>query len=332
MKQLMIAMAVLFLFAGCDKKDTGVDSTPPPTATTLLVLNSLGKSLSAIDLDADSVYNNIATLGSAPNQVVYHSGRIYVVNSLSNSIQVFGSDYQAVGTVYLGAGSNPWNLAFLNDTKAYVTCLQSDSVKVINIATLSVTGGVHVGVGPEGVAIANGKVFVTNSGFNVLDYSYSPGTLSVIDPVADTVLTTITVEKNPQALALAPNGMLHVACTGDYATVRGKIVVVNPVTHAVVKTIDVGGNPGAIAIAPDLTAYVGISFPSGVIIYDAQTYAIADTATNPLLHRGGSAVACDESGRVCVADFDNDQVIIRKGSAVAKAYTVGDGPQSLAFR
>src|SRR5512142_2455946 len=105
----LAALLVLYA-AGCDKSDNPVSHSETSTDV-VLVVNSLGKTLSAIDFTQDVVLREVADLGNAPNQVVYKDKRVYVVNSLSNNIQVFKDTtlypYPLLGTVSLGAGTNP---------------------------------------------------------------------------------------------------------------------------------------------------------------------------------------------------------------------------------
>jgi len=327
------AALMCWSFVGCEK-DEDNPVAPVASSQAVYVLNSLGQSISTIDLTRDSVYNNLATVGTWPNQILYYGGNLYVVNSGSNNVQVFdATTYASKGAISLGANNNPMNIAVLSNTKAYVTCSQSNTVKVVDPTALTVTKTIAVGVGATGIAIASGKVYVANTAFNGSDYTYGQGTVSVISTTADPVIKTINVPTNPQACAVAPNGRMHVVSTGDYFSVFGTVSVIDPSTDAVTQTITVGGSPGNIAISSAGVAYLG-SFGSGVITYTASTGTIINSSTSPLLPgTDGSGVAFDVSGNVYVAAFGADKVFkLNAAGVLQKEYVVGDGPGSLSTK
>jgi YVTN family beta-propeller protein len=78
--------------------------------------------------------------------------------------------------------------------KAYVVRRGDNTVSVLNLERLQVMGEIPVGTSPEvATRTAGGKVYVANSG---------SGTVSVIDPGCDRVVTTIPeVGKHPWSLA-----------------------------------------------------------------------------------------------------------------------------------
>jgi YVTN family beta-propeller protein len=262
---------------------------------------------------------------------LYYDGSIYVVNSGSNNVQVFdATSYALKGTIALGANNNPMMIAILSSTKAYVTCSQSNTVKVVNPTTFALTSSIPVGVGATGIAITAGKVYVANTAFNGSNYTYGQGTVSIISTSTDAVVKTLNVETNPQGCAIAPDGNVHVVCTGDYGTSFGKVSVINTTSDVVSQTITVGGSPGNIAISAAGVGYLG-TFGSGLITYTSATGAIRDSATHPVLAgTDGSGVTFDVAGNVYVAAFGLDKVIkINAANAMVKEYTVGDGPLSV---
>ncbi len=128
----------------------------------------------------------------------------------------------------------------------------------------------------------------------------------------------------------APDGKVHVVCTGDYGTSFGKVSVINTTSDVVSQTITVGGSPGNIAISAAGVGYLG-TFGAGLITYTSATGAIRDSATHPVLAgTDGSGVTFDVAGNVYVAAFGLDKVIkINAANAMVKEYTVGDGPLSV---
>jgi hypothetical protein len=51
-------------------------------------VNSLGETLSKVDLESQEVVTNAIILDSAPNDIVIKNGLAYVVNSLSGNVQI----------------------------------------------------------------------------------------------------------------------------------------------------------------------------------------------------------------------------------------------------
>lgn len=331
----LLALLSLAIVAGCDK---GSDN--PVTAVSggthlLYVVNNLGRTLSVVDLSTNTVTAAAATLGNSPNQVVVSNGKVYVVNSLSNTVQVFNDTTLAsVGTVDIGTGTNPMCIA-VTATKAYVTCFETNEVKVVDLASLAVTKSVSAGVGTTGIVLASGRVFATNTNTTISGASvtYGTGTVTVIDTTTDVVVDSIIVQQNPQAAALGPDGNVHVVCTGDYSATNGWVSVINPSTLAVTATITMGGAPASIAISPSGIAYLGSGYWTGLMSYNARTYAIIDSSTAMAVGRGGAAVACDSSGYIYLADFSSEQVLkLNSALSAVLGYDVGSGPLSLAVK
>lgn len=329
---LFMLVAVILLVVGCEKKDDGVTPTPPATSSAVYVLNGLGKTVSVIDLNTGTVTNNVALTGLYPNHVLYYKSKLFVVNSGANNVQVFSADsYALLGTITLAANSNPMTIAILSDTKAYVACSVSNAVVVVNPSTYTVVKTIAAGVGTSGLAIANSKVYASNTAMDA-NYAYGQGTVTVINTTTDAVSLTINVSKNPQSIAIAPDGKVHVLCTGDYGTIVGSVAVIDPTTDAIVKNLTIGGAPGNITIGSNNMVYCGL-FGTGLITYNASTYAIRDSASNPLLKKGGSGTVIDASGNIYVADFGKDQVIKLDNTYMqTKVYDVGDGPLSLSIK
>ena len=326
---LSITLLSLVLFS-CDE-DEPTKPTPEPTAKAIFVLNSAATSISVINLEDNTVTNNVVTVGTWPNQILYHNGKLYCVNSGSNNIMVWNTtDYEAETPIPLGTGQNPMNMAIYNDNTAYVACSVSEKVLKVDLTSKTVVDTIDAGIGATGIIVHNNKVYVANTAFDGINYTYGQGTVTVIDAASGNVTKTINVAMNPQDIALAPDGRLHVVCTGDYFSVFGKVCIINPATDAVVDTVQVGGSPGSIRIASgDKRGYLGV-WGSGLLVYDTETKAIIHDTANYFLGKGGSGLLVDTEGNVFVSVWDDDQVVkVDKNNNVLQTYTVGDSPLSL---
>jgi len=334
-KVWVLCVAVLFTafgFWGCDDDPTGSDT--PETSSAIYVLNSAATSISVIDLEADTVYNNVATVGTWPNQLVYHNEKLYCVNSGSNNIMIFDVDtWEAETPIALGDGKNPMNMAFYDDRYAFVTCSMSNQVLKVDMQEKTVVTETIAGTGATGIAISGDKVYVSNTGYVGWDQPYEQGTVTVVNATNGEVIKTIDVGTNPQSIAVASDGKLHVSCTGDYGANPGVASVIDPATDTVVETVEIGGAPGM--VATDLVnelAYLSV-WGMGCMVYSTTDYTILNDSEDMFLGKGGSGILVDTEGYVWVSVWDDDQVVkVNSTGTVLKTYNVGDSPMSLAQR
>lgn len=330
---LLLSFSLVFAaFLSCSE-DSPTESVPEPTAKAVYVLNSAATSISVINLETGEVFNDVATVGTWPNQLVYHKGNLYCVNSGSNNIMVFNTDTWAVDAIDLGAGNNPMNLVFYDDNTVYVACSISNKVLKVDLVSKTVTQSIDVGVGATGIAFTNGNIYVANTAFDGSTYTYGQGTVSVINGSSGAVIATINVPTNPQAVGIAPDGNVHVVSTGDYWSQFGKISIINPNTNTVANSFNIEGSPGSIAIADnDKLAYLG-DWGKGCLVYNTETTTVVHDTTNYFLGKGGSGVTTDPDGNVFVSVWADDQVIkVDKDNNVVATYNVGDSPSALATK
>ena len=311
------------------------------TPRTLYVLNNLGRTLSKMNLETSEITNDILTVGNIPNRIHTRGDKIYVVNSTPAGIAIIdGQTGEVSNTIALAEGSNPWDMAFVGTSKAYVTNLLANSVTVIDLVSGDSLTSIPVGENPEGILVVNNTAYVANTG-GYPDYALS--TVSVIDIRADSVTKTLDVPLNPQDLALAPDGNIHVVCTGNFGNVSGRVAVINPFgdtdfTPLVVDTIEVGGSPGDIVITTDGLAYLpdfGDGTNGFVYSYNVFSSEIINDSTNPVLvGNGAMALLFDPpTGNLYVSNFSDDtvQLLDASSGAVLNTFSFGDGAQAMAI-
>ena len=270
-----------------------------------LVFNQSSNNISSVDIAAGTVTSNWGGLAIGPtaNRAVIRGNNAYVVNSgafpsgAGAGIQVVNLNTRAVtNTIPLPDGSNPWDIAFVSNSKAYVTCLYNNSVVVINpllqgaaavvkTIPLPVFSGPMgpVPAGPEGIVVAGGYAYTANTGFDVSTFGYVPGTVSVIDTATDTVVDLIhTSQVNPQDLAVGPAGRINVVSTGDYWSRFGVMDVIDTATRTVIDSVNLGGSPGNITVAGN-HALMGAGDANSCDLYvvNVATRAVVHDSTNP---------------------------------------------------
>jgi hypothetical protein len=337
MKKFISMVAILtlisFAFLACEEDEPTQPQTSQ-TATALYVLNAIGVSISQVDLETNEVTNDIVTLGTWPNQLVYRKGKVYAVNSGSNNIMIFNADTWAPeAPLALGAGNNPMNMVFYNDNIAYVSCSVSNKVLQVDFSSKTVTKTIDAGVGATGIVYANNKIYTANTAFNGANYTYGQGTVTVINGQTGAKIKDINVFTNPQDLAVAPDGKVHVVCTGDYFSQFGKVAIIDPASDMMVDSVIVGGTPGIIRIStPDKLGYLA-SWGMGCLVYKTDTKEITHGEDDYFLGMGGSGLYVDPLGNVFVSVWEDDQVIkVDKDGTVLNTYNVGDSPSNLASK
>jgi len=313
-------------------------NNPQTSLGLLYVVNTLAKTLSIVDTVTGAVQNNVLSTGEAPNQVAFLNGVGYIVNSASNAVQRFNpSTHTTLGNIATGDNTNPWNLLFASNTKAYVTNLVSNEVAVINLSTNQVSSTIPVTAGPEGMAIVGNSLYVCCTNFSFATFTFDDGKLDIINTATDQVTGSVSlgVGANPQAVVQGADGMLYVVATGDFATAGTRVIRVNPTTNQVIGAplALTGGtlvNSGGIALAPNGRAFLADS--NNALLH------VIDTATGTVLRTGATGlatgpnplgVATSADGRVYVMNFGDDTVSVFDATTLApigSPLALGDGP------
>src|SRR5437867_7503599 len=108
------------------------------------------------------------------------------------------------------------------------------TVTIIDTLTNEITANVEVGIAPEGLVLADGKIYVANSGSS---------SVSVIDSSSNTVVETIPDEIDPVDLAFdSTNKAIYVTDKSS-----GELSVIDTTSLSFEGVIDVGSTPASIA-------------------------------------------------------------------------------------
>ncbi len=298
------------------------------------VVNGLAETLSMIDLETGIVQNHIVTLGETPNQVMYHDDYLYVVNSISADVMKINViSRQIEHNFLLPIGSNPYNIAF-SGNYGYVTGWVSGKVYKLDLSSNTIVGEVEIGGFPEGAVVYNGFLYVSQTYFNPDNFSYGQGKIAKIDISDFSFISDYNVGKNPQWISVAPDGRLHIVCTGNYADVEGSIYIFDPASGAVADSILMGGQPSQLAISPMGVGYLSAGGWSGsglIYSYDIFSGDILRGPSNPInAGLGVTAIASDSLGFIYSCNFGDDSVNrIDLSGQIANTFALGDGPLSI---
>jgi len=281
-----------------------------------LVANQSSNNISSADLDTGSVTSDLGGLAIGPtaNRVVVRGTDAYVVNSgdfgtsANASVMVVDLNSNTItNTIPFPDGENPWAIAFESNTKAYVTMLYGNNVTILN-PTLSGASAIlgtiplpiftgatgPVNAGPEGIVVAGGYAYTANTAWDGINFTYLPGSVSVIDTATDTLVdvdgnpgngtdTPIFLSQiNPQDLDVDAQGEIHVICTGDYFSTFGVLDVIDPATMAVTASVALGGSPGNVTIDGDVAVMgAGDATSCNVFVVNTSTNAVVHDSTSP---------------------------------------------------
>lgn len=340
-----VLAVLLVATAGCTRDPASNTGLPPPSSGGVYVLNEGlylqgNATLSYIDLETHGVSNDVfyavngRDLGDAATMIAIRGNLGYIVVSNSHKVEIFDiTTNRSVGTINMGAGRTPLQLAFVSDTLGLVTNLFDSSVVFVDLKNRSLQDRVEVGPNPDGIAIAAGKAFVANTALG------EGRTVSIINLTTRTVVRTLEVGDNPSQIMVTPAGILYILCGGFYGNfgdpnddTPAKIYVMQPESEVVVDSIFIGGHAFKMAFGPSDAGYVPTT--DSVVVLDTRFHLMRGT----LVQGDYYSVGVDPvSGTIYVSDargFVSPGVVYAytaSGQRV-REYAVGLIPGSFAFK
>ena len=349
MKQTTIAILMLITLIGCSKDPIAPGTENSFSTKGVYILNEGGftksnSSLSFFLPDSHKLYpdvflaKNLRPLGDVANDMVLVGNKAFIVLNNSDKIEIISTDNHAsLGTINL-PGDNPNKLAIVNSSKGYITNLYKGTVTAFNPTTYGILKqNIAVGLNPQSMAVANGKVFVCNSGYG------GDSTVSVIDPAVDSVIATITVAKSPTDIAVGSDGDIVVVCNGftDYSgagkDTPGNITFIDPSTLTVKATIELSlqqyGHPGELALSDKGYGFTIVEY--GVIKFNTKTHSII--SPNFILRSAYSIAVDNFNERIYLGDAKDFKTqgmvfIHEKDAATVDSISVGIIPGTFVFK
>jgi YVTN family beta-propeller protein len=227
-----------------------------------------GRAVRVIDAANMQVTRQL-TVGLAPHGINFsHDGQfIYVTNYLSDSISILrASDFEEVERVLLAPDVNPVRSSIYqplqvvltpDDKFAYVSCYNSNEVRVIDTALKAVVAAIPVGRRPF-------LLEVTPDGEYVYVANQISSNVTVIRVADNQVVKTIEHDSfaNPHGVAFTPDGryayITNENLDGSFPQHHptegggniGNVQVIDTQTFEVVKTIEVEVDPTGVVILP----------------------------------------------------------------------------------
>lgn len=243
MRSISLFMLIMLLFS-CKKEEPMpcVDETLTNGMVVLCegLFQQNNSSISWVNFQDNSVANSLFVtktnrqLGDTGNDMKRYGGKIYVVVNVSSTIEVLDAlTFESINQIEMvtgGIAKQPRSITF-NGSNAYVSCYDG-YVDVIDTASLIVTQRIPVGTNPEGLTIANDKLYVANSGG--LNAPVMDSTVSIIDLFTHIELQKVVVGLNPGAMLTDQDGDVYAIARGDYNSIPSRMVRINSQSDLVV--------------------------------------------------------------------------------------------------
>jgi len=248
---LLVLTAVL---SACnDMKDvpTPVDLPLTPGETGKLYVLSEGlfnmnnSTLSLLNFDNRTInsdfflFQNNRGLGDTGNDMKAYGSKLWVVVNVSSQVEVMDlkSGYSIKRIPFFNSNNvarQPRYIAF-SGNKAYV-CSFDGTVARIDTTSLTIEAMTTVGRNPDGITVANGKLYVSNSGG--LDMPNYDNTASVVDLNTFSEIKKDTVGLNPYKMEIDSEGDVYVVVRGNNGNIKAKFVRIDSKTDEVVQSFD----------------------------------------------------------------------------------------------
>ena len=222
-------------------------------------------------------------LGDVGNDIDIYGSRLYAVVNCSNKVEVM----DVATTRRIGQIDIP-NCRYIkfHDGYAYVTSYagpveinpdyeQLGYVAKVDTATLEVVDRCIVGFQPDELDIADGKIFVANSGgYMVPNYE---NTVSVIDIATFREVERIEVAINLHRVICDSRGQLWISSRGDYYEEESKLYCYDIRKRRMVAELDVPVS--SMHLDGDSLYIVSVGW-SYITMQNEVTYAIVDTRSH----------------------------------------------------
>jgi len=189
--------------------------------------------ISYFSYDSVKIYNDVFSivngrpLGDVPNSMSIYNEYAYIVVNNSGKVEVVKRNSLESVTTITGLKS-PRNLVVINNLKAYVSSLYSDSLTIIDLKTNSVSGYINIRRTSETIAVTGNKAFVSNW--------YGGDEIMVINTENDKVIDSVKVGREPESMVIDKKYILWILCNGGWSRENyAELVGISTQTHAIMK-------------------------------------------------------------------------------------------------
>ncbi|MDR0205839.1 MAG: YncE family protein [Bacteroidales bacterium] len=225
-------------------------------------------------------------LGDVGNDIIIYGSKMYAILSCSNKIEVMeAKTAKRIGQVDI---PNCRNITFY-DSFVYITSYagpvqhnptlqQAGYVAKIDTASLQVLERCVVGQQPDGLAIANNKIYIANSG-GYLSPNYE-NTVSIIDITSFTEIKRLVVAINIHRVCADKHGNIWVTSRGDYLNSPAKLYCIDSKSDKITDSIQIAA--ANFHLDGDKLYLVGSGWNSSAM-QDKSNFGIVDVVTKQII-------------------------------------------------
>jgi hypothetical protein len=277
----------------------------PAPEEIVVVLNTNAATLSLIPVAAPTQVSTIPLGGSdADPATVTTRGPVAIV-TLQARDAIAVVDLRAGrlrGIIRLATGSGVAGAALINDSVAYVSNANLQTVTRVDLSTGD-TASLAVGRTPAQITFTRGRVLVLNANLDEQGRPAGESWISVIDPGIDLIGAVtdsipLVGPGNARFSTVAGDGLVYVIQDGDPAMDEGRLSVVDPVEHR--ERASFGGfgfGPGDLA-SDGRDRLLISSRTEGLMEFDTAERSVVRGEGNGVGIPGNSGVAVDSRGRI----------------------------------
>jgi DNA-binding beta-propeller fold protein YncE len=228
----------IFLTFSCSKPDEGNMPNPFLSGSGAFIINEgnfrMGNgSLSFYSYDSLKVYNDVFSqingriLGDIPNSIRLNGSNVWIVVNNSGKIEI--ADRNTLMSVKTITGlKSPRHIAFDGNDKIWITSMYSDSLTVLDLRNLNVSGYVNIRCTSESIEVVGQEAFVANW--------IGGNEIMVVNTAAQEVTDSIQVGMEPESMVIDRNNNLWVLCNGGWTgQYNAELVAINTDTHDIIK-------------------------------------------------------------------------------------------------
>jgi hypothetical protein len=319
-----------------------LESRRPHQRAFVVTSSFMAGSFATIELDAPRAVAPSSAQRRVHSDAVVRTrdGVVYVLNRLfGDNLQVLDPDdgFRTRSQCSTGNGTNPHDIAFADDNKAYITLYDDSELLIVNPdprpdCSDFVLGSIDLTPVADGdgipdmdlMAVHGDRLYVSLQRLDInsiLRTPAAPGAIAVIDTATDTLIDTIELSgDNPFAATkglTVRNGVLYVALAGLFGVLDGGLERVDLATGRAegisVSETDLGGDITDFALVSDRLAYAIVArrnFSAAVVAFDPADAVVLETLTEA----AGFTLAdieLDDRGELFVADRDRQRHGVR---------------------
>lgn len=353
-----IIVAILMIATASCKKEKNQNDTPVTPISEekkgVYILNEgtftyANSSLSYYDKEADTVGNNLffktngSPIGDVGQSLALYDGSLYIV--VNGSKYIYKVDAETLKfQAKLEGFASPRNIHVLENGLAYVSDLQKDGLWLIDLNTMEHRQFIETGNSTEAMVRVGDELFVSNWS-NYYVPNSSNNSVQVIDMKTNTLVETIDVPQEPNAMVVDKDNIIWVLCSGGYnpGEQEPALVCIDAAKRQIIKRFDFNAGidyPDGLAIdgAGENLYYLNGGY-NNLNVYKMSVDA-AQTPDNPFIAADGRVfynVAVDpENGDVYVTNAKNyvqngDVERFTKDGELLSKFTVGIVPCYMLF-